>query len=381
MTKHRNDPHSDNIRLAISCGGTGGHFYPGLTIAKEFNRRGGRAILFIAGNHTDEHIAIARKENVEAVESRAIKLPRESYLLPVFAVHFLIALVLNLKLLVHHRITVALGMGSFASAPFGLAARLSGRPLFLHEGNAVLGRTNRELSRFATVLMLSFPLRNQEKTRARQKLVGMPIRDRLIEAGRDGLTSEERTQLYRERGLDPELPTLLVFGGSQGAKRLNDLMTETVKTSELATNRFQIIHITGTPDNSVFIDLYKDRGIGNMVIASESRIENLFLMADLILCRAGGSTISELAFFGKPALYVPLASALDDHQSANAAIAVENNGGYLLQEKECSTSAFSGYIKRLVSDREQFQEIGRNLKAIAKPKAACDIVNVILEST
>lgn len=365
------------LTLAIACGGTGGHFYPGLTIAKEFNRRGGKAVLFIAGHQSRNQINIALHENVAAIATMAFRLPSKRIQLPLFGFQFVYTLFTHLKLFSRYQIDTALCMGSYASAPIGIAAALARKPLTLHEGNAVLGRTNRSLSKWARVLALSFPLKNEKKTQMLQKVVGMPLRESIIHAGSVKINNENRNDLYRKYNLKSNLPTLLVFGGSQGAKSINRLILNAISQMKTEAQKFQIIHLTGDNQNSEFLNIYQSKGLVNLVKKNDDAIENLFQLADLIVCRAGASTIFELAYFGKPALFIPLAAAMDNHQEENILKVLEVDGGILLKEKNTIVQEFLDLIESWLAAPGEFYKKGQNLKKLARPKATEEIVDLI----
>ena len=364
-------------RLAIACGGTGGHFYPGLTIAKEFNRRGAEAIVFIAGHQTQNQLDQASADNILAFTTTAVRLPLRKSRFPIFCVQFVTALFMNLVLLHRHRVDAVLCMGSYASAPLGVAAALYGKPLMLHEGNAVLGRTNRYLLRWTKVLMLSFPLRNGDRFRVPQKVVGMPLRESIVNAGMVEKDDMDRDVLYREYDLNPRLRTLLVFGGSQGARAINDLILNAISQINSTLLKFQIIHLTGLERNVKFTNFYRSKGIPSVVKKRDSNIEKLYKMADLIVCRAGASTIYELAYLGKPALYVPLPTAMDNHQRENVLRILAVDGGVLLDEDDRMVRNCVTFLKQWLKDPEQFLKKGQNLKKIARPNATKDIVDII----
>lgn len=371
---------SDNRTLAIACGGTGGHFFPGLTIAREFKRRGGHPILFVAGHHIDEHLDHARKNEIVAVPTKAIRLPANKLMLPYFAIQFLHALNFNLGLIRRHRIDIALGMGSFASAPLAIASLLARRPLLLHEGNAVVGKTNRWLAKWSRTLMLSFQLSEHCDVPGKHAVVGMPVRDTIQKIAKNPLPDVDRAQLCREHGLSPEIPIVLVFGGSQGAARINLLIKNTVEELSRELTGFQIIHLTGQNDNSEFVSLYNSKGVDCFVKRYSEDIGKLFLIANLVVCRAGASTIFELALLGLPAVLIPLPWAADNHQFENAAIVVSQNAGLLLEEKDCTVEHFTKIIEKLHNDAKSIRAMGDRIRTLAKPQATGDIVDIIFNT-
>ncbi len=365
--------------LAVACGGTGGHFYPGLTIAREFVRQGGRAVLFIAGPHCDEQVRIATAGGLMAVPVRAVRVPPSRLLFPGLALGVARAVWQSCVMVRRHGVDVALVMGSFAGVPLGLAAVLARKPLLIHEGNAVLGRANRMLSRWARVLALSFPLENGEPTAAEQTLTGMPLREAVLAAGRRETAAAERREICNDLGLDSERPILLVFGGSQGARAINDIIADALPAIAHDGDGVQLIHLTGTAGNAGPADQYREAGVRAHVADFDSRIERLLQIADFCICRAGGSTIAELALFGTPAIFIPLAAATDNHQRANALVAVEAKGGRVLEERDCTAGRISELVENWLDHPVERKAAGQNMRRIAHPNAAKDVVALIFE--
>ena len=374
MNEHRENP----FTLAIACGGTGGHFYPGLTIAKEFERRGGKAILFIAGHQLGNQVNLAADEKVAAVTTKAFKIPRRNLYFPIFGLRFTGAILAHLRLLHRHRVNAVLCMGSYASAPLGFAAVAAGKPLILHEGNAVLGRTNRFLARWARVLTLSFSLKDTEQIRTPQQIVGMPLRESIVRVPFTESVNKPPEDMYRQHNLKYNLPTLLVFGGSQGAERINQLMMSAILQLKPEFQKFQVIHLTGRDDNSELIACYREKGLSNVVKKRDDYIKNLYQMADLIFCRAGASTIFELAYFAKPAIYLPIANSVGNHQRENVSRVLEADGGILLKETRNTVQDLLALIERWLTAPEEFYKKGRNLRKLARPNTTKNLVDTIL---
>lgn len=363
--------------IAIACGGTGGHFYPGLAIAHALHQRGARPVLFIAGRHQHTQLAEARKQGLNAVSVRAAPLPENRLAYPWFAISLAQNILQTAFLLRRYRIHAALVMGSFAGIPLGLAAKLTGRPLFLHEGNAVPGKANRLLSRWARILLLSFPLNPPFQTRARQERTGMPVRRELREAAQQPLTEDEYHKKLAQYNLAPDLPVVLFFGGSQGAAAINRLVSELVRQLQSPPN-FQLIHLTGQPDNQERINACKQAGIPALIQERSNEMQNLYRLASLVVCRSGASTLTELALFNLPCICIPFPQATDQHQTANARNAVETGGGELLPEDQASGTILAERICQLLTDPTGLKERGRLLHPLYISNAAARVANLIL---
>ena len=233
-----------DFSMIISCGGTGGHFYPGLSIARECQSQGHDVRLYVAGKHSESQKKTAGSFNLETDIGKAVRLPAQKWKLPFFFFIFFLSVIGSVFYLLKHRPKAVLVMGSFASVPLGLAAAITFTPLFLHEGNTVAGRANRLLSRWAKLLFTSFALKNLEKIECPTEETGMPLRPELENC------ADESMETCRERlGFDKDKPLLLVFGGSQGARKINEALYASI---EKVNKSFQLLHLTGQEDNSKF---------------------------------------------------------------------------------------------------------------------------------
>lgn len=331
--------------VVIGCGGTGGHVYPGLAIGAELRARGCRVLALLSGRHTEEHAARAADMGIEALSVPSVRLPASRMGLPLFGLRFLVCGVRARRLLRSVGCDAVVGMGSFASAPVCLGAVLGEIPLFLHEGNAVVGRANRLFSRRARALAVSLPLAPGQHVHCPVVQTGLPVRQAIVEAARKSdLPSEDD---FVQWGLDPERKTLLVFGGSQGAEALNAAMPAGI--ARVSGRRIQVIHLTGEGNAQTVEQAYERLGVAAVVRERESAMERLYALADVVVCRAGASTLTELALFGKPALLVPLPAAADDHQSANAKIFSRSFPAVRISQSEAGPERIGEAVEALLA--------------------------------
>ncbi len=366
-----------DLSLAIASGGTGGHFYPALAVAGEFRRRGGRVVFLVAGHHAQAHLACAQELGFEAVSVPAVRLPRTLGQTMLFPVRLAGAVLASWKVLRTARPAVVLAMGSFAAAPVGLAAVLMRLRLVLHEGNTIVGKANRLLSRWAEALALSLPPAPGQRTRCRQVVTGLPLRESLVNASAE---TPERARLYQMYGLESSRRTLLVFGGSQGAKRMNDVMGEAAAELARRLPDVQVIHLTGQADNRELERVYREAGVPVAVRTSEARIQNCYHLADLVISRAGAATISELVLFRKPAILVPLPSAADDHQSANARMAQEAGLALHLPQEDLRPTRLLDLLEDWSRNRGPLHDLRPNGQLGSRPDAAAAVVDLLVEN-
>ena len=360
--------------IVIASGGTGGHFYPTLAIARQLVAKGNEVTLLLAGHHTDEQIEIARRNNLEAQAVKAIRLPRTPLQALAFPFIFLASIWVAWSRLRSLKPNAVLGMGSFASVPVGLAAVLSRRPLFLHEGNAWVGRANRFLSRWARHLATSLPLAPGAAIQCAHRQTGMPLRQSLIDAAED---LRLPTDFLANAGLIPGKPIVLIFGGSQGASAINALMQGVAQQLREDARHLQVIHLTGQVDNAALIGAYSEAGIRACVKERDQQIENCYLAADLVICRSGASTLCELALFKKPGILIPLPTAAEDHQTANAKALASRHAAIHLSQEQATPERIVEFLHDWQKGSKSGHEMGRTVGTLAKPDAARDVAAMV----
>lgn len=368
-------------RLAISCGGTGGHFFPGLSIAREFNRNGGKSLLLIGGKHADAHAEHAAKYGIDFLKIPALPLPNHPLkLLPFCLTTWKSALLCRKHFLEFHP-QALLAMGSFASLPPAAARFLPGVhvPLFLHEGNALIGKSNRVLSRCAEKMALSFPAENLEKAHCQTVVTGLPLRREIVE--NPPSKTEAVAEINRKYGSAflPDLPVALVFGGSLGAASINGnfIPDENIPGIE----RLQIIHLSGPGKLEEVRKNYHHSPCREVLtLESSPDMQILYAAADLVVSRAGGSTVSELACFGKYAILIPFPFAAEHHQNNNARYLADAGGAEIIDDSEFSPQCFTEILTRFLAHPDEFAEKGRNARKAAFSDAAMNVLRMIDDS-
>lgn len=303
------------MKVAVACGGTGGHVFPGLATARELLRRGHEVTLWLTGRDTEQS---ARKDwDGPVVEVPARGFPSGISFQSLQTCLKLARAVAQCRAQMRKdRPDVLLAMGSYASVgPCG-AARWLGVPIVLHEANVIPGRAVRLFSRSAAAVAAGFEETRYHLRKAKVSVVGIPLRAELTEAAH-GLPP---------RGAAVHSPfRLLVVGGSMGAHRLNEVVAGTLARLKNCGSEISVSHLTGMDDEAAVRAAYLAAGVDAEVIAFTKYMAPLYHGADLAICRAGASTCAELAYFGVPALFVPYPSAAMDHQTANAR-ALEKRG-------------------------------------------------------
>ena len=362
-------PHSGcQPHLAIACGGTGGHVYPALAAGAAFRERGGRVTLLLAGQHVAQHLKLADDYGFAAEAVPASRLGGGPAGLALFPFRLAHGWWSARRVLQRIAPDALLGMGSFASVPAGLAAWSLRLPLALHEGNARAGRANRLLARHARWLATSLPLEEGGWRPPCPVLdSGLPLRPALLQAA---VTPVSAAGYLAEHGLTPGAPTLLVFGGSQGARFLNERLPQALARLPAGRPRVQVLHFTGQADNAALMAEFARLGIPAAVKPSETRMAEAYAAAGLVVCRAGASTITELALFGQPAILIPLPTAAEDHQTANAQMVAARGAGRYLAQGAATPEALAAEIGRWLEQPASTQPWGEAIRGLAKPQAA-----------
>ncbi len=365
-------------KLVITCGGTGGHFYPGLATAREHQRQGGEVLLLLSGVNSARQREIAESQGIPARELAPMPSPGRS---PVRWFRFLSGLVRGFRqarsAIRDFGPAAALGMGSFASLPVLFAARSRGVPVYLHDGNARIGRANRYLSRVARFMGTAFPADNAATVACPVDCTGMPLRRELIDACELSRSEaiEQLNQKYRVR-FHPEARTLLIFGGSQGAASLNQSFSEAVR--KLGNDApLQVIHLAGPKNYEALRAAYGATSLPLLLLPSCDTMELAYAAADLVVARSGGSTLAELLLFGKGALLIPYPFAAEDHQWANARYAVHAGAAIAIDDSECTPRRAVELITAFLDSPDQWENRGRRARDLARPEAARELLDRI----
>ncbi len=303
--------------ILIAGGKTGGHLFPGIAVAEVLRERGVTVAFIGTRGGLEEKELPARGFPLEFITVGGLKgknlvaTLKNLLLLPY-------ALFQSLRIIGKHRADAVVSLGGFAAGPAALAAKLRGRRVFVMEQNSIPGITNRIVGRFADRICMSFPDVAGRFPDDRTLLTGNPVRREVIGAPR--------------RRLDTDRPVLAVFGGSQGASSLNGLMMELVTAHPAVADRFHIIHQTGEKELAAVRGHYAAAGVEAEVQPFVRDVGGWYKAADIIVCRAGATTIAELTALRKPAIYVPFPHAADNHQYYNARSAVEQGGGFIVED-------------------------------------------------
>ena len=352
--------------LVIACGGTGGHLFPGLAVAEAWTARGGRVVLLVSEKKIDQEASRKysqyRFETVPASQKPATFSPK---MLP-----FLWDLWRTIGkcrgILKAFGADAVLGMGGFTSLPPVYAAKQAGLPGFVHDSNALPGKANRLTARWCREVFIGLEAARGHFSGPECVLTGTPVREELR-------SLPSRADAAAKFGLNPAKPTLLVMGGSQGARKLNSIVAEASLPEGC-----QVLHIAGPFDEQRVIGEAGERE-GYKVLGFCDDMPAAYAVTDAVVARAGASSMTELAFLGLPSVLVPFPFAADDHQTWNAKVFSDAGAAFLEQEAGLDSAKLSARVVEMLdpAKRAAMSEAARKL---AVPDAAERVCDAIMET-
>lgn len=350
-------------RVMILAGGTGGHVYPALAVARELIDRGNKVVWMGTRKGLEARVVPAAGIDMEWMSVEGIRGKGMKGLLK--APFMLIkAFIQSWKILRRVGPDVVLGMGGFVSGPGGLVASLSGIPLILHEQNRVPGTTNRLLAPRAKVVLEAFAGSFPPKVGAR--VTGNPLRKEIVQLA----------NMTRERE-DSAPIRILVVGGSLGAKALNEIVPEALARLGLP---LAIRHQTGAALREETEARYRQLNLDAQVFAFMDDMAEAYSWADLAVCRAGAMTISELAVTGLPAILIPYPFAIDDHQTRNAEVLAESGAAVLIPQNDLTPERLSSELRSIFSAEKRLENMAQEAYKAARPAAAEIVAAVCIEN-
>jgi UDP-N-acetylglucosamine--N-acetylmuramyl-(pentapeptide) pyrophosphoryl-undecaprenol N-acetylglucosamine transferase len=342
--------------VLIMAGGTGGHVFPALAVARLLIERN-QPVVWL-GTRKGLESQIVPREGIPLEAVRVGGLRRRGLLTWLLApVQLAVAITDALSVLRRRRPRVVLGMGGFASGPGGFAAWLLGKPLIIHEQNAVAGLTNRLLAGLAREVLEAFP--GSFSASVKTRVIGNPVRAEIF-----ALPEPQRRLSDRQGPL-----RLLVLGGSQGARVLNETVPKAIGLLAPAI-RPELWHQTGPATLELARLSYEQAGVVARTDAFIDDMASAYAWADVVICRAGALTIAELAAAGLPAVLVPFPGAVDDHQTRNAEYLVRAGAATLIAQSELSAERLAAEVSRVQADRSLVVERARRARSLARPRAA-----------
>ncbi len=348
--------------ILIMAAGTGGHVFPALACAQEFKARGYQVHWLGAGRGIENELVPEAGFTLHTLKVDGLRGKGVASLLTA-PFKLLAALWQAKRLMGQLQPVCVLGFGGYVTGPGGLAAKLSSVPLVIHEQNAVAGTANRALSVFATRVCEAFP--GTFKQRKNCVTTGNPVRESLFLA-------------TPRNDLQQRAVNLLVLGGSLGAEPLNKLVPAALAQlpQEL---RPEVFHQAGREHDQITRERYAEAAVAAQVVPFISDMARAYAWADLVICRAGALTVSELAAAGLAAFLVPLPHAIDDHQTRNAEFLAKQGAAVLLPQHATDADRLAAQLKEVLMDKQRIKTMGEQARLQAQPDATQQVIAVCLE--
>ncbi len=362
------------MRILIACGGTGGHIFPAIGLAQELKKRGFNDSVFVIDDSMTSR-ALIKEAGFDFMVINVPKMPYGiSGMWPLFIVKLINSRLDAEPIVAQINPDVAIGFGAYISGPVIQTAASMGIKTLIHEQNVLLGRANSILFNVVDRACLSFksPLM---KNHSKCILTGNPIRQELLD-GFKMVTNDEALKVFR---FSKERKTLLILGGSRGASVINKAMMDMVKILDPEQrNRIQIIHIAGYKDREIVERTYRVNKIIHWVRGFYDKMAIAYKASDMVISRAGAATISEVAFFGIPALFIPYPWA-GSHQKDNAACIAREGAAVMLKESKLSPKKLKETIFSIISDESGMKKMVTNMRVFSKPEAAKTLTDTVKE--
>ena len=359
------------LRVVIAGGGTGGHLYPGIAVARELLARRPDAEVTFAGTAHGIEARVVPREGfaLDVIRSSGVKgkslfdRARGAALVPV-------SLADGWRIVSARRPSLVIGVGGYSSGPVVLVAALRGVPTMLLEQNAVPGLTNRLLSRVVDAAAVTFDS-TQAFFGVKAFVSGNPVRPEFFAASGS----------HQESALDDQtsVTRVLVFGGSQGAHAINVAMVEAAPQLAAGGSHLRLVHQTGERDVEMVRAAYRQAGLQADVEPFLFDMGRQLGEADVVVCRAGATTLAEITAAGKASVLIPLPTATDDHQRRNAEALVAAGAADLLLQRELTGAALAARVLALAGDRGKRERMSANARTLARPDAARVIVDRALQ--
>ena len=353
------------MRMIIAGGGTGGHLFPAIALAEEMVQRSSKTeVLFIGVRNGIEARVLpdegwpVRFITAEGVKGRGLMALLRGVIKMTYGT------VQSLGIIRGFKPSCVLGVGGYVSAPALIAARLLGISTVIHEQNSMPGLANRMLGKISHKVFLTYSGSKRFFFHEKVMITGNPVRKKILDAFKT---------LDKSKSDDF---TLFVFGGSRGAGKINDLAPEAINEFDMKVKReLKVIHQTGSDDFKKVKKAYEKNGINAEIHSFIKDMAQVYMEADLVICRAGATTISELLVAGKPSLLIPYPFAADDHQRKNAEAVVAGGAAKMISEDHLSAKVLAGELKGFYADKDGLADMAGKAKAMARPDASrliCD---------
>jgi UDP-N-acetylglucosamine--N-acetylmuramyl-(pentapeptide) pyrophosphoryl-undecaprenol N-acetylglucosamine transferase len=356
------------LKVVISGGGTGGHIFPGIAVAKSLlELKPDTKILFVGGKGQRES-KIVPDYGFDFAPILVQGFPRKLSLkwLKVF-VKVPAGFFKSLAIISKFKPDVVLGTGGYVCGPVLLAAWFLGKPVVIQEQNVLPGITNKILSKLAKEIYVPFSEAEKFLPKGKTKVTGNPIRSEIVTT----------PDTHEKLGLDKNKMTITFLGGSQGANSINMAMIDALKYLSDMSSKIQMIHQTGENDFTKVEEAYRKSPFKAIVQPFFNRIEDIYASTDLVVCRSGG-TVAEVASKGLPSILIPYPYSAGDHQTFNAKAFEENGAAIMLKDSQLTGELLANTIISLIKDKDRLSSMSIKSKSMGKPDAAQEIARSVI---
>ena len=356
---------ASTVKLLIAGGGTGGHVFPALAIAREWLARGNEREVVLVGTERGIEMKLVPQAGLPLETLRVAGLKGKGAATLVKNLAMLAPAMLDARrVLGKHKPVAAFGVGGYAAGPMMLATWLGRIPNVIFEPNAEAGFTNKVLARISTRIATGYEISARDWGK-KAIVTGCPV----------------RTEFFSSTPRRLEKPfRLLITGGSQGALPINRTLVDSMDRLAARKNELTIVHQTGERDYNAVRTAYARREINAEVVPFLTNMPERFAWADIIVCRAGAITAAEIAAAGRAAIFIPFGRATDSHQLRNAQEMSRAGAGRLISEAELTPEKLTGEIFSLLDQPQEIEKLSSAARELARPHAARDIVNLIEEA-
>jgi UDP-N-acetylglucosamine--N-acetylmuramyl-(pentapeptide) pyrophosphoryl-undecaprenol N-acetylglucosamine transferase len=355
------------MKIAIACGGTGGHLFPGLAVAEELRQRGHDTLLLVSPKQIDA-VALQGAADQPSLALPGIGWPGAfSPRVWTFGMSLLRSWRECGQAYRDFQPTAIVGMGGFTSAIPLLLGRSQHLPTLIHESNAIPGRVTRLIAPWVNKTLLGFEGCSVYLRQAHCVVTGTPVRR--------GLERVDRAVAAERFGLNPQLPIVLIMGGSQGAHGINQLILKSLPLWHARRDEVQFIHLTGATDANIAEINYRRQRITAVVQAFSTEMENFYSLADVVISRSGAASLTELSHYGLPSILIPYPAAADDHQLYNARIFERAGAAKIEVESKATPESLYEQVFEILNNHD----LRRDMAAAAQKLAGTDAAKRVAE--
>ncbi len=358
--------------VVIACGGTGGHLFPGIAVAEELVKRGRAVVLLISEKEIDAK-ASQGYGHLRFEQLPSVAMPRPwSPKMASFLLRFSRGLRVTSRLIREIDAGCVLGMGGFTSTAPLMAGRWAKCQGLIHESNAIPGRANRLNARYAHLALVGWEACVGHFAPGKAKVVGTPVRPAFFQL-------PDQAAAREKFGLDPQAFTIMVMGGSQGARGINEAVCASLP--HFAGHPIQFLHFSGKADREMVVQAYAASDLRHHVSEFCSAMDWAYAASDFSVCRSGASSLTEMSVVGLPGLLVPFPYAADDHQTRNAEVFAAQDASILVQQRELQPDRLAATVLGIAADPAKLQTMASRMRAMAPIDAAKKVADLIEQLT